>query len=586
MRFLFLISAIFLNFTLGYTQPVSKAIISKIDYIGDFKLSDKKMSSAIGIGKNNIFDPLLLKPMVEKLLSFYHEQGYLYAQVDSVTTQYSFDNKSVNLNFYGRSGNPAYYGEIRLIADSLDIEKYLQLLDVKQGDIYAPGLLENNFKYLLDYAADAGYPFTKIEVSDLSFNQVEEKNYAEVTLRIKEGRKIFIKGVKINGNTYTNADVILRELYIGKGDIYSKAALDEIPEQLMRLQLFKNVTIAGISLVENDSVIVNLSIEEGNSILVDGVVGYIPEKTSNKSGGSFTGLFNLSLKNIFGTGRKFDVHWQKPDDYSEEFNLRYTEPWVFDYPVSASIGLDRTVRDSSFIKWNTFLNTRIRVLKNLSAIVGISRKLSYPDSTSSRNNRLLRNEVINLELGLEYDTRDYPINPRSGLFYSSSYAYGFKNNYGPSYIFVEDSIGKKEELQTLQLAFGWYYNLWSNQVVSVELNGKQIKGNQLQLTDLFWFGGSQSLRGYRENQFWGKVIAWANLEYRFILSRNSRLFVFSDWGFYQGLNNSVQENEVLPGYGLGIRFDTPLGIMGVDYGLGKGDSFSEGKIHFGITSQF
>ena len=586
MRFLFLISAIFLNFTLGYTQPVSKAIISKIDYIGDFKLSDKKMSSAMGIGKNNIFDPSLLKPMVEKLLSFYHEQGYLYAQVDSVTTQYSFDNKSVNLNFYGRSGNPAYYGEIRLIADSLDIEKYLQLLDVKQGDIYAPGLLENNFKYLLDYAADAGYPFTKIEISDLSFNQVEEKNYAEVTLRIKEGRKIFIKGVKINGNTYTNADVILRELYIGKGDIYSKAALDEIPEQLMRLQLFKNVTIAGISLVENDSVIVNLSIEEGNSILVDGVVGYIPEKTSNKSGGSFTGLFNLSLKNIFGTGRKFDVHWQKPDDYSEEFNLRYTEPWVFDYPVSASIGLDRTVRDSSFIKWNTFLNTRIRVLKNLSAIVGISRKLSYPDSTSSRNNRLLRNEVINLELGLEYDTRDYPINPRSGLFYSSSYAYGFKNNYGPSYIFVEDSVSKKEELQTLQLEFGWYYNLWTNQVVSVELNGKQIKGNQLQLTDLFWFGGSRSLRGYRENQFWGKVIAWANLEYRFILSRNSRLFVFSDWGFYQGLNNSVQENEVLPGYGLGIRFDTPLGIMGVDYGLGKGDSFSEGKIHFGITSRF
>ena len=586
MRFLFLISAIFLNFTLGYTQPVSKAIISKIDYIGDFKLSDKKMSSAMGIGKNNIFDPSLLKPMVEKLLSFYHEQGYLYAQVDSVTTQYSFDNKSVNLNFYGRSGNPVYYGEIRLIADSLDIEKYLQLLDVKQGDIYAPGLLENNFKYLLDYAADAGYPFTKIEISDLSFNQVEEKNYAAVTLRIKEGGKIFIKGVKINGNTYTNADVILRELYIGKGDIYSKAALDEIPEQLMRLQLFKNVTLSGISLIEDVSVIVNISIEEGNSILVDGVVGYIPEKTSNKSGGSFTGLFNLSLKNIFGTGRKFDVHWQKPDDYSEEFNLRYTEPWVFDYPVSASIGLDRTVRDSSFIKWNTFLNTRIRVLKNLSAIVGISRKLSYPDSTSSRNNRLLRNEVINLELGLEYDTRDYPINPRSGLFYSSSYAYGFKNNYGPSYIFVEDSVSKKEELQTLQLEFGWYYNLWTNQVVSVELNGKQIKGNQLQLTDLFWFGGSQSLRGYRENQFWGKVIAWANLEYRFILSRNSRLFVFSDWGFYQGLNNSVQENEVLPGYGLGIRFDTPLGIMGVDYGLGKGDSFSEGKIHFGITSRF
>ena len=122
--------------------------------------------------------------------------------------------------------------------------------------------------------------------------------------------------------------------------------------------------------------------------------------------------------------------------------------------------------------------------------------------------------------------------------------------------------------------------------MSIEINGKQIKGDQLQLTDLFWFGGSQSLRGYRENQFWGKVIAWANLEYRFILNRNSRIFIFSDWGFYQGLDKSVKDNEVLPGYGLGIRFNTPLGIMGVDYGLGKGDGFSEGKIHFGITSQF
>ena len=104
----------------------------------------------------------------------------------------------------------------------------------------------------------------------------------------------------------------------------------------------------------------------------------------------------------------------------------------------------------------------------------------------------------------------------------------------------------------------------------MELNGKQVKGDRLQLTDLFWFGGSQSLRGYRENQFWGKVVAWANLEYRFILNRNSRLFIFSDWGFYQALDNSVKDNQVLPGYGLGIRFETPLGIMGVDYGLGKG----------------
>ena len=577
---------ILLIFGAGQAQVPNRILISGIEFKGNFKLSDKKMISAAGIVKNQIYESSKVYSSVNKLLAYYQEQGYLYARVDSIVTQYSPDRQKVRLIFYGTSGPVTYYGDISISSDSLDTARYRQWLDIKSGDVYAPILMENNFQYLLDYAADSGFPFAKIEIGKITFRQDDDKNIADVDIKIKEGKRVYVQGVRIKGNTYTVDKVILRELDFSRGYIFSKSKMDEIPEQLMRLQIFKNVSLSGINLVKDDSVVINIEVQEGNSILVDGVIGYVPQSAGNKSGGDITGLLNLSLKNIFGTARKFDVHWQKPDDFSEEFNLRYTEPWILDYPAAVTVGLDRTVRDSSFIKWNTYLNTRIRILENLVAIAGISRKLSFPDSASSRNNRLLRNEVINLELGLEYDTRDYPINPRSGLYYSNSYAYGFKNNYGPSYFFIEDSVAKKETLQTLQLHVGWYYNLWSNQVLSVELNGKQVKGDRLQLTDLFWFGGSQSLRGYRENQFWGKVVAWANLEYRFILNRNSRLFIFSDWGFYQALDNSVKDNQVLPGYGLGIRFETPLGIMGVDYGLGKGDSFRDGKIHFGITSQF
>jgi outer membrane protein insertion porin family len=586
MRKHLILLIISLFFSLGIAQSINRTIVSDIVFIGDFYLSDKKMTSAMELKKSIIFNPSDMKSTVDKLLTFHREQGYLYAQIDSVSTRYTLDKKEVRLIFYGFSGSQTHYGTIEIIADSLNVKQYRQFLDIKENDVYAPVLLENNFQYLLNYAADNGYPFTKIEIDKLSFRQVKNKNYADIILKIQEGRKVYIAGANLSGNIYTNENVILRELELSKGNVYSKHQIDKIPERLMRLQIFKDVKISGISMMTEDSVIINIKVEEGNSIMADGVIGYVPQSSGDESGGDFNGLFNLSLNNIFGTARKFEVHWQKPDNYSEEFNLNYTEPWIFNYPIDTRIGLDRTVRDSTFIKWNTYLNVRFRIIKNLSALAGINRKLAFPDSVSSRNNRLLRNEVINLELGLEYDTRDYPLNPRSGLYYTNSYSYGFKNNYGPSYLFSEDSVSKKEELQILQLKFGWYYNLWLNQVLSLELNAKQVKGDQLQLTDLFWFGGSQSLRGYRENQYWGKVIAWANLEYRFILNRNSRLFVFSDWGFYQSLNDSNVKDDVLPGYGLGIRFETPLGIMGVDYGLGKGDSFRDGKIHFGITSRF
>ena len=127
-----------------------------------------------------------------------------------------------------------------------------------------------------------------------------------------------------------------------------------------------------------------------------------------------------------------------------------------------------------------------------------------------------------------------------------------------------------------------------NQVFAFNFNGFHIEGDkdQLQLSDHFWFGGFGSLRGYRENQFHGTTVSWINLEYRFIVGRNSRVFLFSDWGFYQYEEATGIKNDILPGYGVGIRFDTPLGIMGVDYGLGRGDTFSTGKIHFGLINSF
>jgi hemolysin activation/secretion protein len=94
------------------------------------------------------------------------------------------------------------------------------------------------------------------------------------------------------------------------------------------------------------------------------------------------------------------------------------------------------------------------------------------------------------------------------------------------------------------------------------------------------------LRGYRENQFRGDIAAWMNLEYRFLLGRNTRVFLFNDWGAYHFKDSQSEIEEILPGYGIGIRLDTALGIMAVDFGLGKGDDFSQAKIHFGIVNRF
>jgi outer membrane protein insertion porin family len=297
-------------------------------------------------------------------------------------------------------------------------------------------------------------------------------------------------------------------------------------------------------------------------------------------------LVDVSFNNLFGTARRFDIHWEKPDKYSENFFLRYTEPWLLDYPLDVSAGLERTVRDSTYIEWKVQLHNKWRYSDTFSLVSSIERQVVLPDSIANRDQRLVRYEQLNLEIGLEYDTRDYPVNPRQGIFIGHSYTLGLKNNYGPGYLLREDSIKTSEQIEFIKLHFDWYKELFRNQVLALKLQAYLVDSDRLQITDLVWFGGARTLRGYRENQFQGNIVSWINLEYRFLLARNSRIFVFNDWGAYQSNLVDANKNEILYGYGIGLRLDTALGIMAVDFGLGKNDGFSEGKIHFGIINRF
>jgi len=110
-------------------------------------------------------------------------------------------------------------------------------------------------------------------------------------------------------------------------------------------------------------------------------------------------------------------------------------------------------------------------------------------------------------------------------------------------------------------------------------------GSSFENSDLYRLGGTSTLRGYLENQFLGSRIAWSNIEYRFLLARRSYIFTFFDSGYY--FNSAVDKKEDFKlGYGLGLSIETGLGVLGVSFALGQGDSFSEGKIHFGIINEF
>ena len=145
-------------------------------------------------------------------------------------------------------------------------------------------------------------------------------------------------------------------------------------------------------------------------------------------------------------------------------------------------------------------------------------------------------------------------------------------------------------MQRILIGLDFFYSIFSRQVVALKLNGRELQGSFFEISDLFKLGGTNSLRGYREDQFLGSRVFWSNLEYRLLLARRTYTYLFFDTGYYlvkEDAARKVSKQEAFNiGYGLGLNIETSLGVIGVSFALAKGDSFTDGKIHFGLVSEF
>ena len=100
-------------------------------------------------------------------------------------------------------------------------------------------------------------------------------------------------------------------------------------------------------------------------------------------------------------------------------------------------------------------------------------------------------------------------------------------------------------------------------------------------------GGSATIRGHREEAFLATQASWMNLEWRLLLGRRSRAFLFADLGALKESGTDGGGAWLLPvGYGAGLRLESRMGQIGLDYGLARGESPGQGKVHLRVANEF
>ena len=127
--------------------------------------------------------------------------------------------------------------------------------------------------------------------------------------------------------------------------------------------------------------------------------------------------------------------------------------------------------------------------------------------------------------------------------------------------------------------------LGNGHILALRLQGGYIDGD-VSYGNLFDLGGSNTLRGYEDDQFKGKKMYAATLEYRFPIAKKVQGVLFTDGGSTWGIDNGqIPWYEDDDGFqwscGVGLRLQTPIGPIRLDYGHGD-----KNKFHFSFGTQF
>jgi len=227
-----------------------KAEISKIYFLGDKKIRDKRLRDIITSQESKFWKFLsknvyLNKQRVELdkrlLKNYYKNKGYYNIDVTSSNVEYS-EGSGFILTYTLNAGTRYKFNKISLdVAPELDKEAFLPLEKEFMkvvGEYYSQAELTKIMEKIDELSQQKELQFINHGVTE---TPSDTDNNIDVVVRIFEGEKFTIGRVNIVGNNVTNDSVIRGELLVDEGDPYSALLVQKSINRLKARNIFGSV---------------------------------------------------------------------------------------------------------------------------------------------------------------------------------------------------------------------------------------------------------------------------------------------------------------------------------------------------------
>lgn len=393
-----------------------------------------------------------------------------------------------------------------------------------------------------------------------------------------------IRDVVIQGNEKTKDFVIERELSFKPGDPVNIKQVDQSLRRVLMLGYFDEISRDFSDEDDPDETVLTINLNERKT-------GAATFGVAFSSNDGLVGFVEASDDNFLGRGQRLNATAQLGKKL-QSYELGFYEPYITKGGISLGTNIYRRINDLKTKSESEASATQYKKITN-----GGDLTLGKPFGEFSRGRLTLKMEnntydhvsgptgavppaYDNRTIGFGYSTNtsDHPFTPTEG----------FKND---AYLeFGVPILGGDSQYAKLRLEHSRYFEVKDGYVFALRgLGGRLLSGT---LGDeKFRIGGADTLRGYSYGDtdlgLTGDHMLVMNAEFRFPIVEKVTGVVFTDWGTTWEQGDSLKIQDLNNSYGLGVRLDTPIGLLRLDYGFGKdADDNRKGQFYFGIGQTF
>ena len=558
-----------------------KTKVKQVILHGNKSFSSKSLKKVISTkeqkwyrSSSSFFDPDRISFDKQLLRRFYLNHGYAKFNVSDIKIEYFSEINRFISNYFLNEGKIFNFSGVEFESQyhNINLSDLKEQVVFQKNEKFSLDKIESSVDKILTYLNDRGFAFADVEY-DLKTN--DEDQTVLVKILIKKNRRIYIRNIKIIGNTRTEDKVIRREIRLLEGDAYNNTKLKRSKQRLVNLGFFGNITIKKIPVPREDLIDITFEVEEKPTGELNFGFGY---STTEK----FLGNVVIKERNLSGKAHSIALSAQK-SSRSDDIDFSYTIPNFLDREFS--FGFDvfnlntEYTESSSQIKTNGF-STKIfyELTEYITQSINYSFKVNEVSILNASNASIYIREQEGetsysaISQGLYYDKRNNRINPSKGFYTKLSTTIA---GFGGDTKFFKSELGAVK-----------YYPLWKNKLIFKSL----IKGgtvdsfdnNTVKINHRFFLGGV-SLRGFqnagvgpRDNTgaaLGGKYFYKGTLELLFPIGLPEELgfkgSIFSDFGTLTGLDDKtvdiLDSGSIRASIGFGISWDSPLGPIRFDF---------------------